>query len=210
MTASRVLALLIAPLEEDTLRARIAQRVVFAITGTAPGLAQTLLPWPAIEMLKTSQAVPAQDYYLGFRGGAVPRAAYRTPNGALRPQIVQGFIDKGATLVFDDVGPHVPAIGDLGAQIAVLLGASVRANAYLTYGDISVFGAHEDAHDVLALQVHGAKLWRFPGTAGDVILQPGDALFLPRGVIHEALPQELPSVHVSFGIVPPSNPAENR
>jgi hypothetical protein len=82
---------------------------------------------------------------------------------------------------------------------------------------LSAFRAHHDRHDVLALQIHGAKIWRrfgspisFPiekhpvvGTPEPVwegLMTPGDLLYLPRGEIHAAIPEARPSVHLTFGL----------
>jgi len=100
----------------------------------------------------------------------------------------------------------------------------VQANIYLTPPGAQGFRVHFDTHDVLVLQVSGAKSWRvwddipFPlpsratpwankqnptGTAHALTLKPGDALYLPRGVLHEAAAQsgDAPSLHVTIGFL---------
>lgn len=90
------------------------------------------------------------------------------------------------------------------------LAASVSGNA-LSQG----FAPHFDDVDVYVLQVEGRKRWRvcapLPGHALpryssrdfvdaeigtcmlDVVLEPGDLLYLPRGTIHQAA--SLPAAH---------------
>ena len=100
----------------------------------------------------------------------------------------------------------------------------VQANIYLTPPGAQGFRAHFDTHDVLVLQVSGSKSWRvwddipFPspsratpwanqqspaGTAHALTLNPGDALYLPRGVMHEAVAQsgDAPSLHITIGFL---------
>lgn len=200
---------LIASHAEVAFRAR-AVRAVRGIGATA-----SLLPWETIEALKGSSRIPAEDYYLGFHGGAVPRAAYRKADGMLRPDVVQAFIAKGANLVFDKIARHVPAVAAVADGIAQQLGAAVGVNAYLSFGSVSVFKPHCDPHDVLAVHIHGAKRWRLYGAheAGvpktEEVLQSGDLLFVPRGEMHDAVPLELPCVHLSFGIAANSAPSNS-
>jgi ribosomal protein L16 Arg81 hydroxylase len=39
--------------------------------------------------------------------------------------------------------------------------ARLTANAYISFGDMSGFGVHNDDHDVLVVQIDGRKKWRF-------------------------------------------------
>ena len=100
----------------------------------------------------------------------------------------------------------------------------VQANIYLTPPGAQGFRVHFDTHDVLVMQVSGAKSWRvwddipFPlpsratpwankqsptGVSHALTLNPGDALYLPRGVIHEAAAQsgDAPSLHITIGFL---------
>lgn len=100
----------------------------------------------------------------------------------------------------------------------------VQANIYLTPAGAQGFRVHFDTHDVLVMQVSGAKSWRvwdaipfaLPsratpwanqqspiGTPHALTLNPGDALYLPRGVMHEAAVQsgDAPSLHITIGFL---------
>lgn len=100
----------------------------------------------------------------------------------------------------------------------------VQANIYLTPPGAQGFRVHFDTHDVLVMQVSGAKSWRvwddipFPlpsratpwanqqspgGAPHALTLNPGDALYLPRGVMHEAAAQsgDAPSLHITIGFL---------
>ncbi len=88
------------------------------------------------------------------------------------------------------------------------------------------FNDHYDVHDVFVMQVAGEKQWRIrppvhvwptrdqpwtnyreqveAATAEapllDVILRPGDCLYLPRGFLHSATATEEVSAHVTLGV----------
>jgi lysine-specific demethylase/histidyl-hydroxylase NO66 len=99
----------------------------------------------------------------------------------------------------------------------------VQANAYATPAASQGFGVHHDTHDVLVLQVAGAKRWRIyapllelplkqqrwsadlgdPGEpVEDLTLEAGDTLYLPRGWPHEATAADADSLHVTVGLHP--------
>jgi bifunctional lysine-specific demethylase and histidyl-hydroxylase NO66 len=53
---------------------------------------------------------------------------------------------------------------------------------------------------VLVLQVDGEKAWRVDGL-GDLVLEAGDVLYLPRGTRHAAQSQRSSSLHLTIGLV---------
>jgi hypothetical protein len=82
------------------------------------------------------------------------------------------------------------------------------------------FPAHYDSHDVFILQVHGTKHWQIFDTpielpfrgqpfkrdetpvgavTMDFHLQPGDMLYLPRGIMHAADTREGETLHITVG-----------
>ena len=133
----------------------------------------------------------------------------------------------GASLVvsqFHEVHPPLARFCR-GLEKAFLHG--VQANIYLTPPGAQGFRVHFDTHDVLVLQVSGRKAWRVwdaipfaaptrhtpwmnhVATEGDpqeLVMAPGDALYLPRGVMHEAMVQAggEPSLHITVGFLEPA------
>ncbi|MEV6634533.1 cupin domain-containing protein [Actinoplanes sp. NPDC051470] len=132
----------------------------------------------------------------------------------------------GATLVFQGLHriwpPLIEFIQELGAE----LNQPLQVNAYLTPPGNQGFATHYDTHDVFVLQVDGTKRWiihepviseplerqawgerrdEVTATASgasalDVVLRPGDALYLPRGWLHAASAQDARSLHLTIGI----------
>jgi ribosomal protein L16 Arg81 hydroxylase len=131
----------------------------------------------------------------------------------------------GATLVLQSLHRVHPPVGRLCRQLAAELGHPTQCNAYVTPGgDAQGFDFHHDTHDVFVLQVSGRKRWvihepvtRLPlktqAAAGahlvpdgaepllDIELEPGDALYLPRGYVHAALTTDQHSVHLTIGVL---------
>jgi hypothetical protein len=101
------------------------------------------------------------------------------------------------------------------------LGHPTQANAYYTPRGSQGLAVHHDTHDVFVLQVSGEKRWlvyepvfelplkhqRYKKEMGgpaetvlDLVLRPGDTLYLPRGWLHEALTSDSDSLHLTIGI----------
>ncbi len=104
----------------------------------------------------------------------------------------------------------------------------MQVNAYVTPSQNTGFAPHYDVHDVFVLQLFGRKRWRIhepvlpaplrdqPWDARreevaaraasepllDVTLEPGDALYLPRGYLHAASALGEVSGHVTIGVHP--------
>ncbi|MEV0608001.1 cupin domain-containing protein [Polymorphospora rubra] len=132
----------------------------------------------------------------------------------------------GATLVLQGLHRNWPPLIDFTRELGLDLGQPLQVNAYLTPPGSQGFATHYDTHDVFVLQVDGRKHWRvhepvlpepldrqpWGGHADevsavaqgppvlDVVLEPGDALYLPRGYLHSARAQADSSLHLTVGV----------
>ncbi len=164
----------------------------------------------------------------GRRGSAaVPPEEYLQEDGRVDlPGLFHAF-DRGATLVVSRFHELHPALMRFCRGLEQVFLHGVQANIYLTPPGAQGFRAHYDVHDVLVLQVVGEKRWRIwpgqpvpqptwrtprpggiepEGEAETLTLRPGDSLYVPRGVMHDAAAQEgdEPSLHVTVGMLDPS------
>ncbi len=131
----------------------------------------------------------------------------------------------GATIVLQALHVHWLPAARYCRALEAALGFPVQANAYLTPASAQGFAVHHDVHDVFVLQVAGRKRWRVyapvvelplkgqrwsPGLGdpGDpvqeLLLEPGDTLYLPRGWPHEAATGDGESLHLTIGLHPPT------
>jgi ribosomal protein L16 Arg81 hydroxylase len=108
------------------------------------------------------------------------------------------------------------------------LGFPTQAYVYLAPSRAHGSPAHYDTHEVFALQVEGSKAWKVWGDVKrlpmrvsaneydtqlvqqyardhepvlEVLLKPGDVLYIPRGFVHAAQAGDEGSVHVSIGVM---------
>ncbi len=132
----------------------------------------------------------------------------------------------GATLVLQGLHRIWPPLIEFTRRLGGELRQPLQVNAYLTPAGNRGFATHYDTHDVFVLQVDGTKRWRIhepvlpdplerqawgdrkdevSATADgppalDVVLSPGDALYLPRGWLHAAEAQGERSLHLTIGV----------
>ena len=153
----------------------------------------------------------------------VPEHEFTLPDGRVDlPNLLMRF-DAGASLVVSQFHETHPPLADFCRGLERLFLHGVQANIYLTPPAAQGFRTHYDTHDVLVLQIEGRKRWRvwdgeplprptrrtpWPGNMPPVgephelTLSAGEALYIPRGVMHDAatLPGER-SLHVTLGLL---------
>ncbi|MEQ1864240.1 MAG: cupin domain-containing protein [Micropepsaceae bacterium] len=144
------------------------------------------------------------------------------------PAKVKALLGLGASLVANHLHRVCPEVGTVAAMLGREFAARVSANVYCSFKGVQAFQTHYDLHDVFAVQTEGEKTWRVyearadtpvsPLPPGDevekwltasrgrllfeVVMKPGDILYLPRGQYHDALTGSQASLHVTFGVVP--------
>ncbi|KXK58152.1 cupin [Micromonospora rosaria] len=174
---------------------------------------------PFLRVARDGQLVPAARYTGGGGAGA------EIGDQVLDEKVLQEYAD-GATLVLQGLHRTWPALVDFARELGTALAQPLQVNAYLTPAGSQGFATHYDTHDVFVLQVDGRKHWRIHppvlpdplerqpwggradevsatargAAALDVVLEPGDALYLPRGWLHSAQAQESSSLHLTVGI----------
>lgn len=176
---------------------------------------------PFLRMAKDGSVVATSRFTRGGGAGA-------TIADQVADDKVLGQLAGGATLVLQALHRSWPPLVRFGSELAAELGHPVQINAYITPPQNQGFAAHYDTHDVFVLQIAGAKRWRIhepvlpdplPHQTWDgrreqvqaraserplidTLLEPGDALYLPRGYLHSAVAQGELSIHLTVGVHP--------
>ena len=196
-----------------------------------PSAFDDLLHVADVDELVADRALRTPFFRTVSEGGSLPVPVRTVTAGARRiGDLVDGDAlsaqhADGATLVLQSVHRMHPPVARFCRQLAAELGHATQCNAYITpAGEHQGFDFHHDTHDVFVLQVSGRKRWivhepvvRLPLSsqpqAGahlvqegaepllDVELEPGDALYLPRGYVHAALTTDEHSVHLTVGVL---------
>lgn len=150
--------------------------------------------------------------------------AYLGDNGIVDRGLAARAYQEGATLIMPQLHRRERALAQLCRALELEFSHAVQTNIYLTPPNAQGFQTHYDTHDVLVLQVEGTKRWRLYDTpvgapfrgeqftpdavaAGDItadlVMEPGDVLYVPRGLMHDAVNADLdgPSLHITTGIL---------
>lgn len=145
------------------------------------------------------------------------------------PAKVAVFLGMGASMVANEIQMVAPELKQLGEILGERLGGGVGANVYVSFQQVGGFGPHYDLTDVFAFHCEGEKVWRlyegrvdspvsFPEgdeksvldhyrrAAGrpvaEVRMRPGDLLYIPRGLCHDALAQSETTMHLTYAVAP--------
>jgi lysine-specific demethylase/histidyl-hydroxylase NO66 len=174
---------------------------------------------PFLRVARNGQTFPAGRFTRG--GGVGATIADQVDDAALAR-----LFAEGATIVLQGLHRTHPPLVDFAQQLTADLGHPVQVNAYVTPPQAQGFSDHYDVHDVFVLQVAGEKRWfvrepvlRHPTRDQpwtdhkaavesaarrkpllDVVLRPGDALYLPAGFLHAAQALGETSAHLTVGV----------
>ncbi len=170
---------------------------------------------PALRLVKAGEQIALADYTTDIPWRPAPFARVADPDAVAR-----AFAD-GATVVLQGLHHWWPPLAHFTRALEGELGHPAQTNAYWTPRRSQGLPVHHDTHDVFVLQVAGEKRWlvyeprwRLPlkeqrykpemGPPGeavhDVVLGPGDTLYLPRGWLHEAVTSRSDSLHLTVGV----------
>ena len=166
------------------------------------------LSHPDVMMANATRPVGVEDYTLD--GGAIDIV-----------RLYQQFA-SGSTIIMNQLHRFVPPLGDLIRRVEHEISSRMQTNIYLTPREAQGLRVHYDSHDVFVLQVHGTKHWKlfstqvplpfrgqqfgdFPAEPGEVAqefeLEPGDMLYMPRGLMHAASTTSDTSMHITMGVL---------
>jgi len=182
-------------------------------------LSERALRTPFVRLAKEGDVLPAMRFTAS--GGFGAQVADQVDSA----MVLREFA-AGATIVLQGLHRSWPPLRAFTRRLAAELGHPAQVNAYITPESARGFDAHYDVHDVFVLQVSGEKHWSVhapvrehprPDEAWsqrraavesrarekpviDVVLRPGDALYLPSGWLHSAVARSGPSIHLTVGV----------
>jgi len=173
------------------------------------------------------------SFKLSYHGSILPKKDYveryldvGTPSYRLIKPVVYDYMRKGATLIANRI-KHEPKVSAFARAVGEFTGRQVVSSAYAAFGHHSSFRSHWDTRDVFAVQLIGRKRWliyaptfefplshqqsrdyelTFPHSSEpylDLVLEPGDVLYVPRGWWHDPLPLGEGCFHLALGTFPP-------
>lgn len=160
----------------------------------ADRLLATGLRTPGLRMVHDGGVIDPKRYCTTVRLGGQPLA------DVADPRKVAGLLADGATLVLQSLHRLCEPVGRFADSLMAEIGHPVQVNAYLTPPAEAGLGKHADEHDVFAVQIAGSKHWWVDGL-GDVLVSPGDVLYVPAGCRHAARTGRATSLHLTIGML---------
>ncbi len=152
--------------------------------------------------------------------GEIPKDNYLISDNLVNLAKVYQYYNDGHTIILNSQNNRVPSLANLCRTLELEFGMPFQTNVYLTPADAQGFTSHYDDHCVFILQISGTKRWRiyqkiiefptkdfyrenrvdnpgFPEMEFD--LNPGDILYIPRGIVHDAVTSSTLSLHITLG-----------
>ncbi|GAB2982635.1 hypothetical protein GCM10023080_056010 [Streptomyces pseudoechinosporeus] len=188
-----------------------------------------LITWDDVNTILATHRLEPPRFRLSADGEMLPAHRYTAPVTTrrhtvwqrLHPTELHACLAEGASLVIDAVDELHPPVGRAAMELERWLRTGVQANLYASFTAREGFGVHWDDHDVIVIQIDGAKRWKLYGPTrtapmykdidepepppeepvAELVLRPGDLLYLPRGWWHSVAASEGEhSLHLTLGI----------
>jgi len=182
-------------------------------------LSRTDLRYPYIRMVHNGREIPLDNYGYDYVFGE------NVFQGNLNTDKIFSLYKEGATMCMQMQHMALPKLADFTNQFESYIGFKTQSTLFLTPPSSQGFTAHYDSHDFFIFQIYGEKIWniydtaeKFPlartkvldtdvrlegSTRRQTVLKPGDLLYVPRGVYHDALTNDGTSLQISLGLFPP-------
>lgn len=211
---------LIAPMTKEQFISEYWEKKPLIVRREERGYYADLLSVKQLEHTITSQSLPRDMCFIANATRQVDASEYTYPDGIIDPsRMFQQFAD-GGTIVFNQLHTLLPDLADLCRSLEREISCRFQTNIYLSPDKAQGFPAHYDSHDVFVLQLHGVKRWFVYNTPielpfkgqpfkrdetpkGEITmefdLRPGDMLYLPRGMMHDAQTREGETAHITLG-----------
>ncbi|WP_446038849.1 JmjC domain-containing protein [Streptomyces sp. SID1121] len=219
---------LAAHLGQDKFLTQVYHRQYLHVPGALPA-PRELISWDDLNTILATNRMDPPRLRMSMDGEMLPQYRYSAPVSTRRHTVWQRLhpaqlherLTEGASLVIDAVDELHPAVGRAAMELEQWLRTGVQTNLYASWTAREGFGVHWDDHDVVVVQVDGSKRWKLYGSTRtapmykdteepdpppekpltEVVMRPGDLLYLPRGWWHSVAASEGEhSLHLTFGI----------
>lgn len=221
MNASSKLALVLGPVTESDFFDNYWEKTPLHISRSSAEYFSSLVSIGSFESILSSQALYYPSVQLTQSNRSVDISEYSDDSRRILPHRLIERHHEGATIVFSQAHEKIDSLANFRRDIQSELKLRCQTNIYLSPTGQQGFNAHFDSHDVFILQVAGTKTFNFYEggvelpfqhdcyQAGEhavgaltqsIPLEPGDTLYIPRGVMHDALATEQTSLHITLGV----------
>ena len=214
---------LIQPVTADRFFEEYWERRPLTVRRDRPGYYDELLSLDEIDRALTTLDLRYPNVVLKNSARDVAPDEYTVAGGeTLDVARLYQLFAEGSTMSLAYMDNVIPSLAELSRGLESVFSHPVQANVYLTPPGNQGAKVHYDTHDVFVLQVAGTKRWSTYGApvelplrnqnfdaaihrVGEPELQfelsAGDAVYIPRGHLHEARATSTVSLHITVGIL---------
>jgi len=213
---------LIAPIDPTVFFEEYWEKKPLVVRRNKPDYYWDLLTLREFDRVLTTQMLTHPQCFVTNASRPVAPEEYTFDTGVIDvARLYQQFAD-GGTIVFNQLQQFIPPLAELCRSLEREISLHFQCNIYCTPSKAQGFPTHYDSHDVFVLQIHGTKHWvlynqpivlPFKGQpfrrdetpkgepTAQFDLAPGDLLYLPRGIMHDAQSNEGETLHITLGVL---------
>jgi len=198
------------------------ERRPLTLRRNSPGYYDALLSLDEIDRVLTTLDLRYPNVILKNASRDVAPEEYTTSGGTLDVARLYQLFMEGSTVNLAYMDTMIPALTELCRGLESAFSHPFQANIYLTPPGNQGAKVHYDTHDVFVLQIAGSKQWKTYGAPVELPLRnqhfdpaihrngepelqfeltAGDAVYIPRGHLHEAIATSAVSLHITVGIL---------
>jgi len=219
--ANKNIELVLGPLSQTEFNNEYWEKSPLHISRNSESHFAELLTIMDIESMLSSQALLFPSVQLTQSGHQIDIGDYTDDNRRILPHRLIDRHRNGATIVVSQAHEKIPSLATFRRAMQKAFNLNCQTNVYLSPTGKQGFNAHYDSHDVFILQVSGTKTFNFydggidlpyshDGFQADkhpigelsmsIDMQAGDSLYIPRGVLHDAIATDQTSLHITLGV----------
>lgn len=196
------------------------------ISRNQPDYYDALLNTDDLDLFFQNKNIPSSHLRVANQGDDLPAYKWTHPNTSIaNNDTLFNLFNQGNTLIINSGNKSIPKLMNYCSDLENELKIRLKTNIYITPYDAQGLASHYDRHDVFVLQTTGSKIWRLYNTPVElasqkfpfpkykdkfelekpkfeVELKPGDLLYIPRGMVHNASTTNTASVHITLGLYP--------
>ncbi|KAL3217880.1 hypothetical protein MRX96_031986 [Rhipicephalus microplus] len=219
--AERCFDWLIQPVERDRFFRELWEKKPMLLRRHQPDFYQGLMSCDQLDRILRERSLFFTENIdlTTYEGG---KRETHNPEGRAHAAVVWDAFQKGCSVRLLNPQTYSRAVWRLCSVLQEFFGSFVGANMYLTPAGSQGFAPHYDDIEAFVIQLEGRKCWRLyppmdpseelprfssvnfgPDEVGnpilEAVLEPGDLLYFPRGIIHQAYtPEDTHSLHLTL------------
>ena len=213
---------LIDPISADEFFGSYFESQRLLVRRNRPNYFDELLTYDDVDRILTTQQSKRGDVSVKNSQKTISASEYFYGDNSVKTDQIYRLHENGATIILNHLHKRHQPLAELTAALELEFSAGFQTNIYITPPGNQGFNPHFDTHDVFVLQLAGSKRWQLYGTPIELTLtghddharqhepgpvseefdlRAGDTLYIPRGLVHEAISTDETSMHITVGVM---------